>query len=72
MKRRAHSMVLTSSLSFGSGVYSSALETEKSQSLPFPVDGGVVVTNDWCIILNSNTTLSFFPLNLMETSPCAN
>ena len=49
MKGRAKSMVLTSSLFPGGGVYSTALKTEKSQSPPFPVGGGALVTNDWCI-----------------------
>ena len=49
VKGRAKSIVLTSSLSPGGGVYSRALKTEKSQSPPFPVGGGAVVTNDWCI-----------------------
>ena len=49
MKGRAKSIVLTSSLSPGGGVYSKALKTEKSQSPPFPVGGGALVTNDWCI-----------------------
>ena len=49
MKGRAKSMVLTTSLSPGDGVYSRALKTKKSQFPPFPVGGGAVVTNDWCI-----------------------
>ena len=42
-------MVLTSSLPHVGGVYSRALKTRKSKYPPFPVGGGVMVTNDWCI-----------------------
>ena len=51
------SKVLTSSLSPGGGAHSSALKAEKSQSLPVPVGGGALVTNDWCIIFDH----SLFP-----------
>ena len=40
MKGRTKSMVLTSNLSPGVRVYSRALETEKSQSLPLGGRGG--------------------------------
>ena len=46
----AKSKVLTSSLPPGCGAYSRALKAEMSYSPPFPVGGGAVVTNDWCII----------------------
>ena len=43
-------MVFTSSLSPGDWVYSRALKIEQSQSPPFPVGWGAMVTNDSCII----------------------
>ena len=42
---------LTSSLPPWGGAHSRALKAEKSRSPPFPVGGGAVVTNDWCIII---------------------
>ena len=46
---RAKSIVLTTRLSPGAGVYSMSLNTEKSKYPPFPVGGRAVVTNEWCI-----------------------
>ena len=56
--------VLTSSLppGVGGGAYSRALKAKKSLSPPFPVGGGAVVTNDWCI----SCTFSFSFFNLIK------
>ena len=40
---------VTISLSPQGGAYTRALKSEKSLSLPIPVGGGAVDTNDWCI-----------------------
>ena len=43
------SRVVTISLFPLGGAYTRALKNEKSLSLPIPVGGGAVDTNDWCI-----------------------
>ena len=82
--RRVGQRVLAFSFPLGDGAYSRALKAEKSYSTPFPVGGGAVVTNDWCITiivhlieemmgikvssLLSSTQLGFLP-NISSTSP---
>ena len=46
----AKSRGVTICLSPQGGAYTRALKSEKSLSLPIPVGGGAVDTNDWCII----------------------
>ena len=46
----AKSRVVTISLSPQGWAYTRALKSEKSLSLPIPVGGGAVDTNDWYII----------------------
>ena len=45
----AKSRVVTISLSPQGRAYTRALKSEKSLSLPIPIGGGAVDTNDWCI-----------------------
>ena len=49
----ANSRVVIITLSPQGGAYTRALKVEKSLSSPIPVGGGVVDTNDWCIMLFS-------------------
>ena len=38
----------------GGGAHSRALKAEKLLSPPFPVGGGAVLTNDWCMCFSKN------------------
>ena len=49
----AKSRVVTISLSPQGRAYTRALKSEKSLSLPIPIGGGAVDTNDWCIKLTN-------------------
>ena len=59
---------MTSSLPPGGGAHSRALKAEKSKSPPFPVGGGPVVTNDWCVIFKTGDTFSIGSMQTLEVS----